>query len=541
MSKVFEENYSILSSRFAISSFFAQSLKSTFKKKKWQEPKDWQESLKLHEVEILYVYGLSLSFDRVKKWLHEKKERRVIFFEDNPNKLNLFLHQEKAKEILEDPQVYVYYLISEELFLQDIALNFFSDKVLVATSKKETQKFLNLKSHILKRSTFAHYYCFDRINASKLFINFLKNVKKLPTSFYLNKLKDQFKNIPAIICGAGPSLDLSIKLLSKLKSQALIIAGGSAIAALTKQGISPHFGVVIDPNEEEYLRMKKNMDPSIPMLYSTRVHPDVFKTFKGSFGYFKAEIGGKSETWLDKALNLQEELLDKELLDRSLSVTSTCIAIAAYLGCSHIILNGVDLAFSNQKLYADGVIDPKDNKLNLANLISIQDKNKKPSFTSITWMMEGDNISQWAQKSKHKLIDATPFGYELKGVKKMSLEDFFKKSLPNKLDLNNHLQSSIQKASFDNLPSVDLLIEKLKGSFLRSQELILQIIEENSSCGEDSAKTIVLKLELEEEEAYQYFLYDYLYIADNKIQREKLPTTKWHLLKKSLDEFLASF
>src|SRR5690606_30787893 len=88
-----------------------------------------------------------------------------------------------------------------------------------------------------------------------LFRNLLKNFRYLSKSFQAESLKGCFQGIPAIICGAGPSLTQALPVLSECKEKALLIAGGSTITALSKNGILPHLSLAVDPNPEEYERL----------------------------------------------------------------------------------------------------------------------------------------------------------------------------------------------------------------------------------------------------------------------------------------------
>ncbi len=45
-----------------------------------------------------------------------------------------------------------------------------------------------------------------------------------------------------------------------------------------------------------------------PILYSSRVHKDVFKTFNGPLGYIKSSIGGTFSYWIEKKLKLDKNL-----------------------------------------------------------------------------------------------------------------------------------------------------------------------------------------------------------------------------------------
>ncbi len=149
-------------------------------------------------------------------------------------------------------------------------------KIHVDTFTKESKYFHELKKEILQYSLISFYSIHDTMFSYKIFKNFYSNLDKLKSSFLLNKFKNDFKNKACNNLGAGPSLNYSFDTLKRLQNKALLIAGGSAITCLSNMFILPHLGVIIDPNYEEYTRMKNSLSFEIPIIFSTRVNLGVF-------------------------------------------------------------------------------------------------------------------------------------------------------------------------------------------------------------------------------------------------------------------------
>ncbi|MFZ5353320.1 MAG: motility associated factor glycosyltransferase family protein, partial [Bacillota bacterium] len=83
------------------------------------------------------------------------------------------------------------------------------------------------------------------------FLNFCENAKVFSESVTFDNYKDVFKDIPAIIVSAGPSLNKNIELLKNIKDKAIIISCGSAINILESRGIVPHVMAGIDPGKDQ--------------------------------------------------------------------------------------------------------------------------------------------------------------------------------------------------------------------------------------------------------------------------------------------------
>ncbi len=253
----------------------------------WEEREPFEESLppmQIEKAEVLYVYGLGRgsAYFQCKEWL-QQPDRLLVFLEDQPGIIASFLHRPEAMEILSHPQIHLELLTKESI--EGLANRFPRQRVeVVALPSYRTGRFRRLRLQLLRKTALSNALYLDRLHGYQPFCNFVENVKQLPHSFYANALRGAFANVPAIVCGAGPSLQQSMACLSGLEKKALIIAGGSTLAALSSQGVLPHFGMAIDPNLEEYRRLRNSFAFEVPLLYSTRVHPAIFQTCNGPFG-----------------------------------------------------------------------------------------------------------------------------------------------------------------------------------------------------------------------------------------------------------------
>src|SRR6185503_9490810 len=104
---------------------------------------------------------------------------------------------------------------------------------LAAYQEKKPRSFEELSFIIqffrgIQESSTAEY-----LSAGKVFFkNFYHNILELDNAENGSALSGKFQGVPAIICGAGPSLGKNIELLKTLKDKALIFAGGTAMNAL---------------------------------------------------------------------------------------------------------------------------------------------------------------------------------------------------------------------------------------------------------------------------------------------------------------------
>ncbi len=466
----------------------------------------------LEKLEVIYVYGIGmgLHYKELKSWLHQKKERALVFLEDDMNCIASFLNGPHAREILQDRQAHIHFGIN----LDELVLSYPAKHIELVSAKK-CPPTLALK--LYRKASSLNALFSEVLYYHKLLENLLPNIKRAPKAFFGNKLAGQFKNVPAVICGAGPSLASSIAALKTLENKALIFAGGSTLSALKAKGVTPHFGMALDPNPEEYLRLEPAADIKIPFLYANRLLPSVFSLCSGPLGYLRTDTGGIFESWMEEKLGITEEAIGPDLGNEAFSVTTMQVAFATILGCSPIILTGVDLAFTGGKRYSEGVMEDSSvllKKLSEETRVEerlIKKKGRKGHFvnTLVKWVMESDAISAYAKKHKPTIyINATEDGLGFKGVPFMPLQEAISKYCHKTENFRGRVQSAIAKCPMRvSARQIEKLLEEV-GKSLKICETLLEkiILELETTRFLDSGKLLILRIDLEEEIAFDALL-----------------------------------
>jgi hypothetical protein len=503
--------------------------------------------------EILYIYGIGLGYSYValKHFLEKNIKNTIIFIEDNDEVFFSFLHTDIANKILSDPQVNICFLnknVKKQSKIEELAKNFPAKKFIFTTdilSKKSKKSIHDFELKLMRASFLSDALFKDRLYSQFPFQNFIQNIRKLTESFYGNALKGAFKSIPALIVGAGPSLELDLEEISKLENKALIFAGGSALSALSSNKIIPHIGLAFDPNYEEFQRMQTNLAQEIPFFYSTRVHPQIFSAFNGLLGYLRSGIGGICELWMEEELNLSGDLVGDKLSQEALSVTTIALALAEYLGCNPIILVGCDLSFSNGKRYAKGVenIDKSNHNFDLIKRKSIHNKIIQ---TTTHWIMESNCIAEFAKASDSKIYNATNDGIGFKGIENILLKNLKDQVFKQEYDLRNLLFFTIQANAME-ISGANFLkkqLKELQNSILRCKKHLITMLEELDEIESDdklteSGKLILSEMDLKEEDAFNYLFYDVNQCLNKLFERTyKNRISKREIEKKRLNLFL---
>lgn len=182
--------------------------------------------------------------------------------------------------------------------------------------------------------------------------NLLDNLAQMEDIYLLRDWKETCAGIPAIICGAGPSLEESIEQLRLLQGKALVFSGGAGLSALEHFGIIPHFAGGIDPFPAcQRLQLKNSLD--IPFFFQGRVASDLFKEMRGPKIWVEPSGHFPIESWVADYLGLPSTPFDG-----GWNVGTFLTAIACYLGCSPIAVIGV----GPEEGYAGGIVEGKEPK-----------------------------------------------------------------------------------------------------------------------------------------------------------------------------------
>lgn len=293
------------------------------------------------------------------------------------------------------------------------------------------------------------------INLSKEIIkNSIKNLNYVSKSFLVNEFKDIYKNIPAIIVSAGPSLAKNIHLLREIQDEFIIITGGRTLEPLLSHGIKPDFLCVVDPFQISFQLVENNLREDIPLVYYEGTNSEVLDKHAGDKIFYT--INGA----LKKHLNE-----DIKSLAYGGSVAHTCTAFALHLGCNPIIFIGQDLAYTDEKSHADIA---KHNSNNLNNKsgfdIYVEDIYGKEIRTSAVLNSMRIQFEKIIRKfNNNNFIDATEGGANINGTSIASLNEVIDK-YKSKYKKKSHYSKKVKKVenSIDIMKSLNECINNIE-------------------------------------------------------------------------------
>lgn len=433
-------------------------------------------------------------------------------------------------------------------------LNFKDKDVIVAKSIEDIQNFLynyvnEFNIHYLKIIPYANYNkIYEKDIAyeckyikeyfEKIIINIntkmkfhdvwfkykFKNLKYLCESKYISELKSKYKNKPAIIVSAGPSLSKNIECLKDNKN-ALIISGGRTLKSLLGISVMPDYVTIMDSGEISYKLVKDYMHKyNNPLIYIDTIHNDILNE----------HIGEKIIFTTDKNIN---KLYTSEEFNINIggSVAHIMTELAIFMGCNPIVFIGQDFAYTNDKGHAD-VANTPCKGVELENYkdngdIYVKDLNGGLVRTSIALNNFRKDMEYIINNHKDiKFINATEGGALINGAENKTLKETLENINCNLEDL-----TILQEKSDENIIVKNKIINCVKNTVVNINKInklsieildLLKKAEQSIKFDLKNKQDIFIKLEKLEKkytniEKEIYFFEDLLYPVIYEVNYEK--------------------
>jgi hypothetical protein len=176
--------------------------------------------------------------------------------------------------------------------------------------------------------------------------NLIANLPEIGRALGVETAYGAFAGVPALVLAAGPSLDEVLPLLGELSRRCVVIAVDTALPRIRSLGIDPDIAVVVDPQYWNSRHLDRLRFDRTILVSESSTHPRVFRAFS-------------STPLLSSSLFPLGEYVERFLggfgkLGAGGSVTTTAWDLARVLGCSPILLGGMDLGFPHRRTHCHG-------------------------------------------------------------------------------------------------------------------------------------------------------------------------------------------
>jgi hypothetical protein len=376
---------------------------------------------------------------------------------------------------------------------------------------------------------------YDREFTINAFRNYFFNEFHFP----INVFKDEYKDIPALIVSAGPSLEKHIDLINSF--QGIIFSGGRTILEFLNRDIRVDFMVSIDPTDKVY-ELVAGAD-------KIGIMPPLFTFLQSNHNVIEHHNSHKILMNTPSAPILFESGRELDIIMSGPSVANVAVSIAKYLGCNPVVLIGQDLSYTEGKHHADISvmefdIEPDKRQLTMEVDGYYNSKVKtSPSFYSMLKWFEN-----WIEKHEGTYINATEGGVSIRGCTQMPFQTYLEEQSEVSFEyLHSKFtylceDTPIYKgkldvdAYFEKLLSLNYIINKI---IFHSQKIVNCVkSKKESNIKQHLAELIKLEVKIDKEmkndQMLNYLFASAVYILENNkrlvSKNENLSTANNNLL-----------
>ncbi|WP_157143609.1 motility associated factor glycosyltransferase family protein [Brachyspira pilosicoli] len=438
------------------------------------------------DVDVVFIFGIGGGYliNAIKKL-----NINIVVIEPSISFFNLLIDNFKLDKILEDSKI-TFFIGGNDIediekfislkttkkvkfFITRSYSNLFTDDALYYQTKVLSiidKKTININT-ILR---------FDKLWA----YNIASNVVEISTHYGVNKFFDKYKNIPAVVVSAGPSLEKNIRKLKELKDKAVIIAVDTAMKPLSSHNISPHFVITIDPQKKNSKYFRNVNFKDTVLIAESSVDNEAISSFKGAI-YFLDSI-------FPLAKYFMRPLGKRGDITMGGSVSTAAYDFAIRIGANPIIMLGLDLSFPNHQTHIKGSyheenffteigkLDSYDSRIYKVLVSGNLREEKNVYGESVFTDSRFDMYRNWYEEqckinSSKKFYNATEGGVIIKAMENITVDELLKKLDNINIEIDKNSEELNKKNEI--LLSIKTGLEKIDAEIIELKPYVLNAIK----------------------------------------------------------------
>ena len=436
------------------------------------------------DIDMVFIFGIGGGY-----LINALKKFNIVIIEPSISFFNLLIDNFKLDKILEDSKI-TFFIGGNDIediekfislkttkkvkfFITRSYSNLFTDDALFYQTKVLSiidKKTININT-ILR---------FDKLWA----YNIASNVVEIATHYGVNRFFDKYKNIPAVVVSAGPSLEKNIRKLKELKDKAIIIAVDTAMKPLSSHNISPHFVITIDPQKKNSKYFRNVNFKDTVLIAESSVDNEAISSFKGAI-YFLDSI-------FPLAKYFMRPLGKRGDITMGGSVSTAAYDFAIRIGANPIIMLGLDLSFPNHQTHIKGSyheenffteigkLDSYDSRIYKVLVSGNLREEKNVYGESVFTDSRFDMYRNWYEEqckinSSKKFYNATEGGVIIKAMENITVDELLKKLDNINIEIDKNSEELNKKNEI--LLSIKTGLEKIDAEIIELKPYVLNAIK----------------------------------------------------------------
>ncbi|MCM8827510.1 MAG: DUF115 domain-containing protein [Candidatus Omnitrophica bacterium] len=451
------------------------------------------EDLDIENIYNLVVLGFGLGYHIKRIWSERNFKGRMLIVEKEPAIFKKALETIDFSQLLKDKGVYIILEENASLVTRIIEnSNFFrvNDMAGVDTilHPPSVQTYLEYYLEILKSIRNCMSWQQMSLGTLNTFKNIwqensLDNLFDVVNSLGLIDLKGLFRNIPAIIVSAGPSLNNDIDVLKRAKGRIPIFCVGTALKVLLNAGIEPDFVVVVDAHPKVLKQFEGISAPKSSYLVAVDfVRKEIVDMFRPRYFFYSCDN--------PFSLFIPEGQRKGRVFSGG-SVAHACIDIAVQMGFNPIILVGQDLSFFDGRTHAQGTMYDgvslsfsDEESFKKQGLMWVKGNYEEKVLTNQVFFIFLENMKRYIKNRPNvEFINATSKGAFIEGTKLISLEEVLKDY--NQASFSEMVKEVIRSKIDSFKPDIEAFKNNLEESLSQ-----IRLLRDNLQEGYEKAKRL---------------------------------------------------
>ncbi|WP_286885345.1 6-hydroxymethylpterin diphosphokinase MptE-like protein [Aneurinibacillus sp. UBA3580] len=450
-----------------------------------QEAVRWAKPALKAETREVVLFGLGFGY-YVEALLALNPQLRFYIIEPD---LHVFLHSLEVRDWTGFPWEQVLYLGfgSDEAALNTLHQSYFQ-RVHTALQIMELPAYLRLYPDIYKRFTetlkksreeyvesMTTTLYFQKMWAR----NAMKNLRRMTESPSAYSLTPQFQDRLVILTASGPSLTEAIPVIKRAQEEqkAVIVAAGTSVNSLLKQGVTPDVFISYDPNEPNYHMLKPVFQSGIPFLFASTIYYRIMEEYEGPVAHFLT-----NQDYIYPYLDRKAK--PEEIVQDAPTVTLIAMQLLLKMGCKAIYLAGQDLAYIGKQTYAAGTSAHHDavnagETTAFQQRLTVENNQGELAETNESFMTMISSINNFFTRNPvQNIYNLSAYGAKLKNIPYVSLEQL-EAALEQEIsvpfvwsvtDVNPKKQKKLLEKLYKDVQSCAYDIRHLEGLLKRMQK-----------------------------------------------------------------------
>ncbi|MDR3640607.1 MAG: DUF115 domain-containing protein [Humidesulfovibrio sp.] len=313
---------------------------------------DWAD-LEKADLSATIIVGTNVGYGLNHLLINTPDSHKVLVLEPNPALLLACLGQTDYRPFFENKKLHFVTPDEDQLleYIKNLDLQYVYGKIYLRTDVPcrqlgpEYARWMKIVNNRLEN--FSVEMITLRCRQDVMVGNELKNYRRTQHDGSLKCMQDGGRGVGAVILGAGPSLATFAPELAKNPGYSLYATALQTLPALQPYGLKPHFCLALDYDGSMlsvYDRLDMEWAKDIPLIYSTKVNPELVNRYPGPT--LPMWTMGGMATFV---------LQDREfVLDAGGNVSLTLVRLLRWMGVSSLLLVGQDFAWKGGSTHAAG-------------------------------------------------------------------------------------------------------------------------------------------------------------------------------------------